>query len=74
MKKSDLYLWKFVRGLKRFVMYLRRTYKNKILALMLILLGIGCLKIDLIEGAGAFIMTLVFAVPLFITNKNYTWF
>lgn len=66
MKKSDLYLWRFVR-------YLRRTWKNKIAALVFILGGVVAATIDR-ECGTALIFCLLIGVPLFFTKENYMWF
>lgn len=55
---------------KRFIKYLRRTYKNKIVAL--ILMGLMALTAPLLDGDWTAVIFISFiAVPLFFTNKNW---
>ena len=57
---------------KRFVRYMRRTYKNKIVAIAL--LTIGWLS-TLIDNDGTFLLLAVmFGVPLLFTNKNWIYY
>lgn len=49
--------------------YLKRTWKNKIVSVMLAAVGYAS---TLIENDGtAFLFLLMFAVPLFFAKKNY---
>lgn len=56
---------KFTRKLKN---YMRETYKNKLLALLMIILGGISAVID--KDATAFVFILLIAVPIFFINKN----
>ena len=52
------------------IKYLRRTWKNKLVALAL--MGLGYLSIDICNDATAFVfLTMLFGIPLFIARRNY---
>lgn len=51
------------------VKYLKRTWKNKVGAL--VLMGIGYLSIGIDNDATFFVFALMFAIPLFLTRKNH---
>lgn len=57
---------KFIRWFKN---YMRETYKNKIVALLLIVLSWWSVSID--SDATGFVWMLCLAVPLFFTTKDY---
>lgn len=60
MKKRKMY--------KRFKRYIRRTYKNKLCALALIILGLLTVFIE--YDATFFIVTLLIGIPLFLEKEN----
>ena len=51
------------------IKYLKRTYKNKAVALALA--GIGYLSTFIDGDATAFVFLLLFAIPLFFARKNH---
>lgn len=51
------------------VSYVRRTFKNKICALALIIIGL--LTMSLENDATVLVMLSIFALPLFLSNKNH---
>ena len=52
------------------IKYLKRTWKNKLVALTLV--GIGWLSIGICNDATAFVfVTAVFGIPLFFAKRNY---
>ena len=52
------------------IKYLKRTWKNKLVALTL--MGIGWLSIGICNDATAFVfVTAVFGIPLFFAKRNY---
>lgn len=53
---------------KRFAKYMRRTYKNKLAAIGLLLIGIICAKLT--GEAGALYIAVAFFGPLFFINAN----
>ena len=54
---------------KRFRQYMKRTFKNKIVALMLIILGVLSVFID---GDGTFMIFVVaVSIALFFAKNNY---
>lgn len=55
--------------IRKFVRYMYRTYKNKLCALALVLIGWLSTLIDN-EGT-AFVLCLMIAVPLFFTRNNW---
>ena len=54
---------------RKFKYYMRRTYKNKIMATLLI--TIGFLSAIFIGEASFLLFTLVVGIPLFITKENF---
>ena len=50
------------------IKYLRRTYKNKAVALALALVGYWSIGID--NDATFFVFALLFAIPLFFARRN----
>lgn len=58
----------FRKTMLRFIRYLRRTYRNKIVALVLILLGVLSTMVD--GDATALVFMSLIAVPVFFMNKN----
>ena len=50
--------------------YFKRTWKNKIFALILLLCGYIPMYVE--KDATAFVFMLIFAVPLFFASKDYT--
>lgn len=65
MKTSNNYM-------KRFVKYIRRTYKNKLAAIAALALGIGIMKLT---GEGTlFIVACIASIGLFFANGDLiTW-
>lgn len=58
--------------IRRFVRYMRRTYKNKIIASLL--LSIGWIS-TLIDNDGTFLlMVAMFAIPLFFAKRNWIYY
>jgi hypothetical protein len=51
------------------IKYLKRTYKNKAVALALA--GIGYLSIGIENDATAFAFLMLFAIPLFFARRNH---
>lgn len=59
------------RGIKRFARYIYRTYKNKLCALVLLILGVLTTKID---GEGTVLLFLsMIALPLFFSDENWIY-
>lgn len=59
------------RGIKRFARYIYRTYKNKLCALALIILGVLTTNI---EGEGTVLLFLsMIALPLFFSDENWIY-
>lgn len=59
------------RGIKRFARYIYRTYKNKLCALVLLILGVLTTKID---GDGTVLLFLsMIALPLFFSDENWIY-
>lgn len=56
---------KLIKAIKKNI---RRTYKNKLCALALIILGIIATSID--KDATVLIFTLLLGIPLFFSRKN----
>lgn len=54
---------------KTFKRYFRRTYKNKLCALAMIILGIIATSID--RDATVLVLTLLFGLPLFFAKQNH---
>lgn len=54
---------------QKFTRYIRRTAKNKIIAMLLIACGV--LSRIGTEDATVLVVTLIFAIPLFFARKNY---
>lgn len=51
------------------IRYIRRTWKNKLAAIALIVIGLMFMNV---EGDGTvFVFTLIFGIPLFFTRVNY---
>lgn len=62
MRKKDKYI-KSIKG------YFHRTYKNKVCALLMLILGL--LTTLICEDGTAFVfLTVVFALPLFLSKEN----
>ena len=61
-KTFDKYLEKVVR-------YIHRTYKNKLVALALFIIGMLSMTVD--NDGTAFIFTLFLAIPLFFARTNW---
>ena len=51
------------------IKYLRRTWKNKAVALAL--MAIGYLSIGIDNDATAFAFLMIFAIPLFFARRNH---
>ena len=60
---------KFRRNMVRFIRYLRRTYKMKIAALVVI--GIGAMSAVLDGDGTALVFISMFAVPMFFMDKYF---
>ena len=59
------------RGIKRFARYIYRTFKNKLCALALIILGVLTTNI---EGEGTVLLFLsMIALPLFFSDENWIY-
>ena len=59
------------RGIKRFARYIHRTFKNKLCALALIILGVLTTNI---EGEGTVLLFLsMIALPLFFSDENWIY-
>lgn len=54
--------------IKRFVKYMRRTYKNKLVAITLLIMGIVSAKLT--QDASMFVIAVALFGPLFFINKN----
>lgn len=54
---------------RKFVKYIRRTFKNKVVALAMI--GLGVASRMLSDDATFLVFMLIFAIPLFFARKNY---
>lgn len=55
--------------IRRFVNHIRKTYKNKLLALAMLVLG--ALTIPLENDLTAFILIAMFAIPAFFAKENW---
>ena len=49
--------------------YIKKTWKNKLFAIILVLIGSYTLKFDT-DGTG-FLFVLIFAIPLFFATENF---
>ena len=58
----------FNRGLRRLARYIRRTYKNKIAAIVMFLIGWLSAKIS--GDATFFILMLIIVWPVFLTRED----
>lgn len=54
---------------KNLVRYIRRTMMNKLCAIGL--LGLGWLSMTVSKDATFLVFTMLFAIPLFFSRKNY---
>ena len=53
----------------KFVQYIRRTWKNKLAAIVAVLVGLGVINI---EGDGTvFVFMLMIGIPLFFARVDY---
>ena len=59
------------RRMRRFARYLDRTFKNKLYAIILIMLGIIPTKID--GDATFLVLMLMFGIPLFFATDNVVY-
>lgn len=60
------------RRIYRFKRYMRRTYKNKLCAIVLLMAGMVPVWLD--RDGTALLLMLVIAIPLFFSKKNYMIF
>ena len=54
---------------QKFKRYIRRTYKNKICALALIIVGMGPIYLE--NDATFMVVALLFGIPLFFSKENH---
>lgn len=54
---------------KTFRRYIRRTYKNKLCAISLFIIGL--VPMYIINDATVMVLMLIFGVPLFFAKRNY---
>lgn len=54
--------------MERFVGYLHRTFKNKLLAMLILVAGVICTMID--NDATFLVFGLMFGLPLFFAKNN----
>ena len=59
---------KLLKGVERFIEYIKRTYKNKLYALALI--GIGVLSVLVLNEGTFFVAMLMMGLPLFFTKED----
>ena len=59
------------RYIKKIKHNFRKTYKNKLLAIVILLLGV--LSVGIENDATFLVFTLIFAIPLFLAKENWTW-
>ena len=58
-----------MKGIRQMKRYLKRTWKNKLMAIVIVL---PCVVATQIEGdATLLILSLMVAIPLFFAKKNY---
>ena len=60
------------RNIRRFARYLDRTFKNKIYAIIMTMLGVIAFKVDS-SDATFLVFTLMIAIPLFFARKNWVY-
>ena len=60
------------RRIYRFKRYMRKTYKNKLCAIVLLMAGMVPVWLD--RDGTALLLMLVIAIPLFFSKKNYMIF
>lgn len=59
-----------IKNKKEFTRYIRKTYKNKLIAM--ILLAVGIISTSISDGDVTFLVfTMMIGLPLFFTRKNY---
>ena len=58
-----------IKNKKEFAKYIRKTYKNKLVAM--ILLAAGVLSMFLVSDATFLVFTMIMGLPLFFSRKNY---
>ena len=59
---------KLTRSIRRFVRYIRRTWKNKLLALAMLVIGIVSMKLT---NDGTFLVFVLMTFgPIFFANEN----
>lgn len=59
------------RYIKKIKRNFRKTYKNKLVAIALLLLGV--LSVGIENDATFLVFTLIFAIPLFLAKEDWTW-
>lgn len=59
---------KLLKGMERFIEYIKRTSKNKLYALALI--GIGALSVLVLNEGTFFVAMLMMGLPLFFTKED----
>lgn len=58
------------KAIKNFVKYMRRTWKNKLIAITAI--SAGMLGVVLEKDATALVFMMFFAVPMFFSSRDWT--
>lgn len=54
---------------ERFVQYMRETFLNKIVAMLLILIGV--ITVFICKDITLLVSTLIMGIPLFLAKENY---
>lgn len=57
--------------INKFVMYIAETYKNKLIALGMIAIGLLVLVLD--QDATILVFTTIFGIPLFLSKKDWSY-
>mgnify|MGYP006898653564 CR=1 FL=1 len=57
------------RAIESFIKYIRRTWKNKLIAMALVCIGMAGVVLE--SDATALVLMLLLAVPMFFSRKNW---
>lgn len=57
------------RAMESFIKYIRRTWKNKLIAMALVCIGMTGVVLE--SDATALVLMLLLAVPMFFSRKNW---
>lgn len=61
-------MWKFI---NKFVRYIAETYRNKLIALFMIAIGLLVLVLD--RDVTILVFTTIFGIPLFLSKKDWSY-